>query len=172
MKKILFIAVAAIFFSCNDDSSSESSLNSSKDIETSDVYSKRLPCPPGTIASYSYDFDYIALHRGSTGCTSGFSFCIAGHWVRDCVPNPIGKLSNYDPIREKVSVVGILSENSDQMTLHFPLEIKSLPTFTAKDFVTFGFDSDYTLDGDTTIKAGEYIPSYTKDEIIVTVKLL
>lgn len=172
MKKILFIAVTAFFFSCSNDSSSESSVNSLNNINMSNVYSRKAPCPPGTIASWSYDFDGISFHRPSTGCSSGFSICIKGSWVRDCILNPNAKLSNYDSTTEKTTVVGVLSNDNQNLTLHFPIEIKSLPTFSTEDFNTFVFESNYALDESTTIKAGKYVPYYTKDEIIITVELL
>lgn len=173
-KTILLVALAMLYFSCSQESNIEIPLKS-KEFSTAQPLLRlppKEPCPPGTFETWSYDFDYIALHRASTGCASRFSICVSGHWVRDCAPNFPGKLSGYDPITEKVSVVGVLSSDKDSMELHFPIELKSLPTFTNDDFDTFGFDSDYALDEKITIKAGEYVPFYTKNEIIVTVKLL
>ncbi|KGO82746.1 hypothetical protein IP98_01806 [Flavobacterium cauense R2A-7] len=168
MKKILFIAVTAFFFSCSNDSGFESKIDT---LNLSDVTSKRLPCPPGTSESWSYDFDYVALHRASTDCTSRFSFCIHGEWVRDCLPYFNGKVSNYDAVTNKVSVVAVVLDDN-RLELHFPIEIMSLPTFSKNDFDTFGFDSDYKIDDEVIIKTGEYLPKYTKEEIIVTVDLL
>ncbi|HSD13059.1 MAG TPA: hypothetical protein VLB74_00270, partial [Flavobacterium sp.] len=119
----------------------------------------------------SYEFDGFKFHRASTGCASRFSICSDGHWTVTCI-NGSSKLSGYNSLTGKVLVTGVLSKDQESMTLHFPIETMTSPTFKEEDFETFGFDEDYKMYDGITIKAGEYVPTYTTEEIIVKVTLL
>ena len=130
-----------------------------------------VPCEIGEHPVLSFEFTTIRLHRFSTDCKKRFSICFDGVWIFDCAPNSRSKLSNYIEERDLVLVVAEISEDGKTATLHFPIELKKSPEFTADDFKNFGFDENYSLTKDFVIEKGEYIPIFTKEEILVKVDL-
>ena len=171
--KIMVFLCSLLFISCSEEfESSKQDLNKNAVNQVS--VSRRLaqePCPLGTHPVLSYEFDGIRLHRASADCERRFSICSGGHWEVNCVEDRY-LLSRYDSKSDRALVSGVLKNNGQSLELHFPIGLISSPTFEIKDFETFGFDDDFKIYEGVTIKAGEYIPSYTKDEIIVEVALL
>lgn len=174
MRKILFLLLCTGFcLSCSEDFDSKkeySGLSSENNLKNSKLPSQE-PCLVGTHPVLSYEFDGIRLHRASTGCESRFSICSDGHWEVNCIDDR-DALSKYNPNTDRVLVSGVLINNQENLELHFPIELMSSPTFETEDFETFGFDEDYKVYEGITIKAGEYIPTYKNDEIMVKVDLL
>ena len=130
-----------------------------------------VPCEIGEHPVISFEFNTIKLHRASAGCKKRFSICSDGTWTVDCVPDSQSKLSNYNDERDDVLVVAEISKDGKTATLHFPIELKKSLQFTTEDFKNFGFDENYSLTKDFVIEKGEYIPTFTKEEILVKVNL-
>jgi hypothetical protein len=118
-----------------------------------------------------FDFDYLRFHRASTHCERRFSICSDGTWTVECVDNSRSSKSKYNALTKTATIVAEVSVDGKSATLHFPIEITKLKEYTAEDFKNFGFDADYSLSKDFVIPKGEYIPTFTSDEILVKVPL-
>ncbi|WP_264521710.1 hypothetical protein [Flavobacterium sp. N1994] len=128
-------------------------------------------CGEGQHAVAYFDFDCLRLHRLSTNCTRRFSICSDGTWTVECVDNSRTSKSKYNALTKTATIVAEVSVDGKSATLHFPIEITKLKEYTAEDFKNFGFDADYSLSKDFFIIKGEYIPTFTNDEILVKVPL-
>ena len=157
MKKLFFGLAATVLLAVNANAQ-RPSLSSIK-------------CDVGQHAVISFEFNCMKLHRASTGCERRFSICSDGDWLIDCVDNNLSKLSSFNPKDNKALVVGEVSVDGKSITLHFPIALKNASHFVADDFKNFGFDEDYTISEDLILSKGEYIPTFTKDEILVKVNL-
>ncbi|MCF6132345.1 hypothetical protein [Flavobacterium wongokense] len=130
-----------------------------------------VACDPGQHAVLSFEFNALRFHRASTGCEKKFSICSDGTWTIYCVADSKRKLSSFNSVKNSAIVIGEVSNDGNYVTLHFPIEITKLDGYQSGDFENFGFDSDYDLSKDFTIQKGNYIPTFTEDEILVKVNL-
>jgi hypothetical protein len=168
MKNLLFAAVMICFFSSCSNEATTNVKPAEAARETQSLLSRGVPCPMGTQPVLEYEFDCLRLHRASRGCRSGFGICSDGHWEIHCKEVAAG---SYIASSNRALVCGVISENQTEITLHFPIDIMRSPGFIISDFNKFGFDSDYTMYEGVTISAGEYTPSFTNSEILVTCRL-
>lgn len=157
MKKLIFSLIAMTLLSFNANAQKPSlAIN---------------PCEVGQHPVLSFEFNTIRFHRASTGCERRFSICSDGTWIIDCVNDSMSRKSEYNAGNNTALIVGEVSTDLKYITLHFPIEITRLAGYTPEDFNNFGFDEDYSLTKDFIISKGEYIPTFTADEILVKVNL-
>lgn len=157
MKKTIFGLIALVLFTLNANAQKPNLA--------------LVSCEVGQHAVISFEFNTIKLHRGSTDCKKRFSICFDGTWIVDCVPNSQSKLSSYNEEKNTTFVVAEISQDGKTATLHFPIELKKLSQYKPEDFNNFGFDEDYRLSKDFVIAKGEYVPTFTKEEILVKANL-
>lgn len=177
MKKIgliLALVLGTIIVSCSTDNDS---VNMNE--KESSVNLKVLDCPDGYAKVLVKEFVTHQLHRASSSCFSRFSICSVYRWVEDCVPNSMypNPATVISPTLQQptggASVATVIAEilPNNQLRLRFPIELLNDPEFNSSDFETFGFDSNYDING-MTVKADDYTPVYTDREIQVIVDLI
>jgi len=113
------------------------------------------------------EFDGFNFHRPKFDCEKGFWFCFLGStgWYIDCVPNvPVAYLKG-------TTAFVWARELDNQVEIHFPLDLKKDPKYTADDLKVFSVDEKYTLAENITLKPGEYAVKESDSELIVIVDL-
>jgi hypothetical protein len=168
-KKLLFSLLASLlilFFSCD---SATNQTEDTQNVKKETNLTSRLPdgpCPEGTIAVWSYEFESFHFHRPVKNCESGFWFCTkGGEWTVECVPIPNAKsqLTNNGTL-----VLAIVDRKNKLISFHFPIELIGKDGNTQRDFETFNVDEELTY-GDLSLVKGDYPSTFTNNEIIINV---
>lgn len=168
MKKIfMFLSLAVLIFSCSEENDSE--LTNKINAEDNIVLMRSGdPCPKGTTASLSYEFNTMRLHRASKNCEKGFGICSDGFWVIDCA-DEFGTLIAQAPLgrsgKETQSRAFIHSDKGN-VNLYFPSELTEQEGFSPEDFEFFSVDEDWEITTDVLIKKGDYPLNYTSNGLI------
>lgn len=162
----LLATLLILFFACD---SVTNQTEDTQNVKNDTNLTSRLtagPCPEGTFAVWSYEFESFHFHRPVKNCESGFWFCTkGGEWTLEYVTNPNAKsqITNNGTL-----VLASADRKNKLIRFHFPIELIGKDGNTQSDFETFNVDEELTF-GDLTLVKGDYPPTFTNDEIIISV---
>lgn len=161
------------FLSCSTSADETDVVNSTSNSGSINLQSKGdlLDCPDGQTKILSEEFVTLRLHRASRGCSGGFGICSVTKWVESCVDDDLIPLIREEfYIASRTASVSIIVLPNKQLLFKFPKDMMNDPEFVHSDFNNFGFDVDHDVNG-MVVKAGNYLPIFTIDEIQVTVDI-
>jgi hypothetical protein len=158
MKKVLFIL--ALFVTT---------------IQVSQAQKQKPTCPPGyTATGAQYNIDKFNFHKPRTDCASGFGICIKGHWTVNCTQtSPTSRITPTNSVDFWYKLT-----STNQLELHLPASIASLPEYVNEDTTTFYVEDNSTelKDGAgvtfATLKDGAYTVTTVGSELVIVIDLL